>query len=303
MKTIALAIFLIILIFSGCDRVVNVETETPAGSVPPPDSVSQPPQRGDRPVAARGASDAAKAEGTYGSRIGYPDTEIMAFRTAYASQGEPRILVFLNRELSNEVREWSRQAQIKLQISKTAEKISNRTDATKSDKQTTAILRTEQPMESEGERVYPGEKWMWALEAGFVQSFLLSKANLVDYATIVRLEAQVDPGKGDPENFKKLEIMAMKKYAEIYIEILISEDEASPVGYIFKSIAKEVASGKILALVTLMNWKDLYAHITRVPTYDSQGYSLSVDQFPSVSQVAEYLAIQTMAKLTQAWND
>lgn len=299
MKNWSILPLLALLAVFGCHRVVNVETETPPGSVPPPDAVVQPQNA---PLRAKPRPAMAETPRAPGPVPGYPETEISAFQAAYERQGQPRILIFLNKELSDEVRQWRRQTQIRVAFDKSTSRTSGGNPDVKSDKQASLTVRTEQPIEAGDGRVFPGEKWMWAFETGFIQSLLTSKANLVDHSTILRLEAQSPGGQQDPENLKTLEIAAMKKYAEIYIEILISEDEASPIGYVFKSTAKDISTGRILAVVTLMNWEDLYAHLAKTPTYDSQGYSFSVDQFPSVSQASEHLAVLTMAKLAQIWN-
>ena len=254
-NTVALFTGLMVSIFllSSCQQ--YLEDETPAGTVPPPsppaESTSVPSPQG-RAVPAisqppsRKAAEAAKAS--------KQDT-ICEFAKVYAAKGSPRIAVFLNRSLSDEVRQW--RTSERLLVSGEGEQVRVGTtdsaaasEATvniqadtvniqgdvgvtgtaeikgSNDKQRALTIQSQQYIEEE-KRQGPGERWMWAFEEGVLEPFLQAKANVIDRPTILRLAAAKSDEDGDirPIAPKQIELDALRDHADILIELLVSGSE------------------------------------------------------------------------------
>lgn len=259
----------------GCNRLVHVEEDTPPGSVPPPTLGTPSAQPAVPPTVPgpKGQSVSATERASDGQEE--KAKIVAAFRQAYVDRGEPRLLLFVNRDLSCEVKEWREPGP-------------------------GANGAGEQAAANGSADVPPGKKWIWDFEAGFVRTFLRALANVVDYATVLRLEAD-GRDLSVPLNVKNLEIPAMKKYADVHIEILVTADAASPVGYVFKSSAKEAGTGRILAVSTLTSPGDFEPGESKSVSVDAQGYRVGPGQLPSVAQASESLAIHMMSSLARIW--
>jgi hypothetical protein len=227
------------------------------------------------------------------------------FKRAYSSKKSPRIAVLLNRQLSDEVREWVTDSRLVVAGGYSETRTVPGKEPEKTDVAGGISGSSQQQAES-GARPSPNERWMWAFEDGFIQPFLQSGAKTVDRATIVRLAA-ASPGQQDsayaPIAVKKVEMDALKGYADIFVEILISRSVSSLYGYEFKASAKEVNTGIIVANVTSLRWRpedrkqrEVYA--------TSHGYEV-VDsiKIPPVQDIASDLAVDLMNAMAKAWGE
>ncbi len=299
---------------TGCIDIKDINTqyleeETPPGTVPPPpestpkvDTESQPSIKPDQSVAE------VKRE------------TISNFTKAYTAKGSPRIAIFLNRALSDEVRQW--QANERVVVSGEGEKVKiARTDNIlvpgaavdsiqsgaevegSEDKERSIIVQAQNYVEEES-RYGPGEKWMWAFEDGALEPFLEAKANLIDRATIIRLAAAKSNEGSDIQTVtvKQIEMDALKGHADIFIEMLVSRSMSAVYGYEFKASVKEVDSGRILANITSADWKGKRRR-GRAVVATSEGYQLGGGMhLPAVKEVASDLAIDVMKELIHTWD-
>jgi len=331
-NTIALftGLFWATVVLCGCTK--YSETETPAGTVPPapvqstvgspstfegqvPSEVSQPLSR-----KAREARKVLRQE------------IISNFAKVYAAKGSPRIAIFLNRALSDEVRQW--RAEQRVVISGEGKKVSvaagdniaasdamvniqsgavNIQSGTakgsaevegSEDKQRAMSVQSEEYIEEE-KRYGPGEQWMWAFEDGALEPFLEAKAHVIDRATILRLvAAKAVEGKNiQPITVKQIEMDALKGNADIFIELLVSRFMYSPYGYEFKAAVKEVKTGKVLANVTSADWRGKRQR-GRVVIATENGYQLGGGmRLPAVKDVASDLAMDVMDRLIDVWSE
>lgn len=317
MKTTSLLIVLSVvgLCLVGCTTVRYMETETPPGQIPapPPAPIAPPHQSSYVPPAPsqQGPEFVSNASGmraettleVYTSDLSAGT--ITRFRAAYGAKKNPRIAVLLNRQLSDEVREWVTDSRLVLAggYSETKTVAGEKTEQTEA---TGGISGYSQQQAESGARPSPNERWMWAFEDGFIQPFLQSGAKMVDRATIVRLAAASSGQQGSayaPISVKKVEMNALKGYADIFVEILVSRSPSSLYGYEFKASAKEVNTGIIIANVTSLRWRpedrkqrEVYA--------TSQGYEV-VDsvKIPPVEDIASDLSLDFMNALTRAWSE
>lgn len=307
------------------------EVETPSGTVPPVQSMTLPPSSLDEQTRIETTKIPSRKEIQY--RRASSDKVIANFRRVYKKQGSPRIAIFLNRSLSDEVRQW--RSDKRVVISGEGEKVSvGVTDDTSSsdstvniqtgavnvqsstgvkssaevkgstDKQRTMTIQSQQYIEDE-KRYGPGEQWMWAFEDGTLEPFLKAKAHVMDRATILRLvAAKSGEGKNiQPITVKQIEMDALKDHADIFIELLVSRFMSSPYGYEFKATVKDVKTGRIVANVTSADWKAKRRR-GRAVVATSEGYKLGGGmRLPAVKDVASDLAIDVMNALIRTWSD
>jgi hypothetical protein len=226
------------------------------------------------------------------------------FSESYKGRKSPKMAIFFNRSLSDDVREWQ---------------VGNRTvvageGALTASSETLLHYREESikgPITVYNEQ-YNGvkeardnasESYVWAFEDGFIQPFLRAGANLVDRGTIMRLISQkADQGfKNELIETKKAEMTALLDYADIYIELLVTRYPSAPTGYEFKAMAKEVKTGRIVGSATSLNWDAEKDRPKKVITTD-KGYKVIDDpKMPKVQNVARDLAVDLMNSLMSGW--
>jgi S1-C subfamily serine protease len=181
------------------------------------------------------------------------DQVINDFAGAYNAKGSPRIAVFVNTPLSDEVRQWRTSERIvvtgegeQISVSKQGETptsdaevniqgqtvniqsdgpVGDKMETKGSEDKTRAVTVQSQEYLEQPVRQGPPEQWMWAFEQGSMEPLLQAKTNLVDRATILRLIAAKDGQQQDtqPVEAKQIEMDALSEYADILVEILISQ--------------------------------------------------------------------------------
>ena len=101
--------------------------------------------------------------------------------------------MLLNRELSDDVREWDVAFGVARPESMTGRVFHGRgakeTEEWKIEHEAGRLYNVHQGPASDGGRNSPAEGWMWRFEQGFIQPFLETSCSVVDRATIVRLSA------------------------------------------------------------------------------------------------------------------
>jgi len=311
-------LFLCLLFSMGCTKIVYLEKETPPGQVPSaPEAVSiqsptpivPPTQVGEESKKDQIFSEnrnVMQAEvGRESSNLELSLGTIQRFKRSYETKKSPRIAVFLNRELSDEVREWATDSRLVLSedYSKTKQVGKQETEKTKITEGVSGYSQTH--IETSG-RPALKEKWMWAFEDGFIQPLLQANAKLVDRGTIMRLTAAVssqDKNTYAPLEVKKVEMDALKGYADIFVEILISRSPSSLYGYEFKASAKEVNTGIILANVTSLRWRPEDRKQRKVYATSHDYEVVDTIQIPPVEDISSDLAIDLMNALARVWGE
>lgn len=224
------------------------------------------------------------------------------FASAYARAGSPRIAVFVNRELSDEVREFQPIAGVQSAVSVTHTGKDGRAEHLDGVAQHQSFIA----VSNDGQRSPRAEDWLWEFEHGFESPFLAARAKLVDRATIVRLAAN-----GESRNSveyaslspKRVETSALIGHADLFVEVLVTDSPRSPTGFRFKATVKEVRTGRILAsLVSDDGGASENPKASRVVATAS-GYSIVEDtEAVEIDGIARGLATQVMAELAQAWS-
>jgi len=178
------------------------------------------------------------------------DQVLTDFRTGYRGKGKPRLAIFLNRSLSDEIREW------KTESRHVASGTGSRDAYMGSYYSGETAVYTQEHIELENEGSNVSQGGLWAFEDGFLQPFLETGSTVLDRATIMRLTA-LDHGQGDaynPITVRRVEMEALKGNADIFVEVLILHNPMAPWGYEFKAMAKMVNTGQIIASTNSRNW-------------------------------------------------
>lgn len=297
----------LLCLLSGC--ISYIERPTPTSSIAPiPEQIQQPqiqeiPRYQPAEIAAPNPAQVVldksiTRESTSG---GLSSGVSMRFKDVYNKVGKPRIAVFVNRTLSDDVREWYTVARVAASgdgSSTTSHEtaLGKTSETVKGDKSVAAQIS----LEVSPQRIDPREAYLWEFESGFMQPLVRSGTTLVDRATILRLTSRFISQKYDPIEAKKNEMDALLNYADVIVEILITRAPSAPSGCEFKAIAKEIKTGKVLAMATSLNWDK--ANRPRKVTVTDKGYEIQEDRsMPKIIDLSRDLAVDLMNELSTAW--
>ena len=319
----------LVAIGSGCTT--HLEQDTPAST--PRNAEPVAPIASTQPSAPGGVTTSAPAASPQSPYIGRPmagavqpvseDTyaaSIERFRGAYAKAGAPRIAIYMNRSLSDEVREWI--TPVRGVVSGEGEKVTvgsgptvvtpggavvstgGETSVEGSADTTRGVSAYTQYQTAQPTRRNPAEMWMWRFEDNFFQPFLKAGTKLVDRATMVRLTASGSGQENDPytvTSVKQVEMDALTEYADIFIEVLVTRDHTSPSGYAFRAVAKQTKDGIISGSVTKTGRDSRYEKSFEVVSGPG-GYDLQRSSDALVLEnVSQELAIDLMNSLATSW--
>lgn len=216
---------------------------------------------------------------------------VASFHRLYEAQHRPRMAVFVNRELSDEVRDW---------------KTSDVVIAAACGGSQVAAIRSELPS---AERDSGPEDFMWQLEDRFLNQLLKVHVRLVDRSLILRLAAVAQNQKNDPNGLvmpKAIEMEALKGNADLLIELLVHRNDSALTGYEYAVKVFDINTGQILAEETSLRWDQATeaSLISHEVITTQQGYSIVPKRGPIVvDRVAAKLAAGTMEALCDYWSD
>lgn len=233
---------------------------------------------------------------------------------------EKRIAIYMNRKLTARTKEWITPVRATTDTTvygdkATSGKVTEDGRVTSADNSSDVDIsaKTTKGLEFrmvDKPRQGPAQEsaWMWDFQDGFMNAFLEAGANLVDRSVITRLQgAEALRGKNESSVSEQvIEMDALKGYADIFIELLISPKRSSsksPYNYDIKAMAKEVRTGRILAMVTSLKWPP-YKKKTRqeVMMTTEQGISFQdVEdiEYPDIREAGEKMACDLMRRLAR----
>ncbi len=240
-----------------------------------------------------------------GDRDGIPtesgDSIIRRFDDAYAHEKRPRLAVYLNRALSDDVGEWHSDARIVVgSHASTIEKKGGKVvESEESDVEVVAAVQRRAPQDS---RANPEETWMWEFEDGFTRPLLTGRARLVDRTLMLRLaSAKASDQRPDKvPSVQRIEMDALKTHADVLVELLVARSSRAAYGYEFRATAKEVHTGILLANVSSLHWS-AQSQTRRSYEATDQGY-VAQDTLPPLHEVAGRLSLELMASLSDCWS-
>lgn len=234
-----------------------------------------------------------------------PGSPMMAaarhFRASYARHGSPRIILFWNRVLSDEV-----QSQYADRVSAVSTSRAGAVEGpTGYDGYGAAAGRVDtfdaaatKERVREGQRDSMAESADWKVENAFNRAFIDNGARFVDRSLAMRVTAH---GRklGATPNVQDIETGALVGKADLMMEVLQTPDPDSPVGYSFRAQVKDVRSGRILA--NAVNNGDGIAHGPGPMVATSHGFVRSAPAMVTLEDVGEALAADVMSALSARW--
>ncbi len=277
-----------------------LEQVTPSGSVPPARGVLTI-QDTPEPEPLQPGTTRLQQE-TNVPTTGFDESAVSSFASAYRKAGKPRLAVYFNRELSDEVREkvisdrqvWEHNTHIQGSRSgKPAAELNINSKSSSYEEYGVGVT---------GLRDDPSESWKWEFEDNVTQALLSASANVVDRSTILR---QTSANRGNTAGYggnistNINEMRALDKYADILIELLVVPSSNSRVGYNFKATAKYIKTGRVVGSAFVDGRSNPNPVKTSFVATDS-GYSKETTQeIPSISDLSRVLSQKLMRVMSQ----
>jgi len=247
-------------------------------------------------------------------RAGVPDVLIPApepgstlaaaarrFRAGYSKHGSPRIILFWNRVLSDEV-----QSQYADRVSAVSTSRAGAVEGpvgyaaygSAAGRVDTLDASTTRERVREGQRDSMAESDDWKVENAFNRAFIGNGARFVDRSVAMRVTAH---GRklGATPNLQDIETGALVGKADLMMEVLQTPDPDSPVGYSFRAQVKDVRSGRILA--NAVSNGSAIAHGPGPMVATSRGFERAAPAAVTLEDVGEALAAEVMGALSARW--
>lgn len=219
-----------------------VSAQSVGGAVPPyePPPAATPQRNGEVMERAKRSGDAA---------FGQKSDMLANFASAYARNGKPKLALFWNRQLSDALNEWYSDTRI---VNRTDSNSSMsgelNLDQSGSNQNTTAIERRV----TDPRRVTTSESFEWEFQDGFLAPFLEAGVTVLDRAAIMRLTGVDMAGTGE----RTVETRALQGKADYLMEVLVSPNQRSSVGYELRARILDVKTGAIVAMVNSKSLKE-----------------------------------------------
>lgn len=209
------------------------------------------------------------------------------FTSVYKRAGSPRVVVFWNRELSEETAteyEDVMRGRSDTRIGSNGSEVYRTDDVTLS-----AGIRRRENAQRYSDLT---ERADWKLESSFVSGLVSAGAVLVDRKTIVRKAGR--GAAGQTPNQQSIEMDALLGHADILIEVLQTTDESAPLDTSFRVSMKRIATGRILGqFVTAARPMIGRGRFVAGPN----GYERAASPPPSVDAVARQLVQETLSAM------
>jgi hypothetical protein len=178
-----------------------------------------------------------------------------AFQSAYRAAGAPRIALFWNVILTDQVVEGTTSSsRMRGEKNETVNRLEQETageagnsrliDGDSRRTVDVTVNRTTRATDSAKRGTPLAERDAWLLETAFTKALMEGGANLIDRNMIVRTSAlELEPGKGRDQ--RSAEAKALLGKADVLLEILMTRDTDSPFGWGFRCSLREISSGRL----------------------------------------------------------
>lgn len=224
------------------------------------------------------------------------------FRAVYAKAGRPRMMVFWNRALSDEVSSNYRDnlhAETSAQSDARSTVVGTRSGY---DASSQANSRASLDVSSGSERVEQGrlnpldESVDSSVESAFSDTLAQNGAQLIDRNLAMRT-GRGSRGAGSRPNMQQIETDAATARADLLIEVLQTSAPGTPTGAVFKVTVKDIKRARLLAAFTTAGNRPY-----RKPPLIAGpgGFVRAAPQGTSPDGVGNELANQTMAALARS---
>ncbi len=215
------------------------------------------------------------------------ETKIQAaeFGRAYVRAGKPRMAIFFNRSLSDDVEEWKTPVRIETAV------VNRQGDVMQAE--TAVHFRSK----NSANETHQPKSLVWAFEDGFYSTFLAKKVRLVDRRVMLRLAADQRPENAKAMAVvKHIEMDGLTQYADVLVELLIQRNANSPTGYNFKAQATSVKSAQVLAMINANDIEPAKGRFVAGPNGYERPTASADPEY--VKQIGAQLAQRLMASLS-----
>ncbi len=213
------------------------------------------------------------------------------FARAYVAAGKPRLVVYLNRELSDEVREWvtdtrelsvigspsAGKAFIQQGLSATQVRDHNDTDAS------------------------PDTDWQWQFEEAVLEPLLNHGVRIVDRTLINRtVAAKLDQSDSTkPLALKQIEMNALSQFADLLVEIRINRKPRPGSGYRLHTKVVNIKNGAVIMTEQLDS--DSVMNMNAVYKASRHGYNKDMKTAVLPDQAGDFVVSRLMKGLLLYW--
>ena len=228
-------------------------------------------------------------------------TATKSFEHHYKLKGRPRVMLYWNRALSDEVasdwEKWSRtQTRTNENESESVENLDygGHLKERQLSREATTTTSSGSHLLKGAERGGLEEAGDWRLRSAMSQSLIEAGIRLVDRTTALRIQNQGKPLAKETD-MQALEIRTLLGKAEILLEALMTPQSGSPTGWLFNVSAKEVKTGRIIGSIATYATPDAPS----LPKYQAtkKGFEV-VTPVITVDQVGRQLGLETVQMLT-----
>ena len=228
------------------------------------------------------------------------------FRSAYQAAGAPRIALFWNVALTDQVAEAKVQtSRIRGEDTRTVNQLDETTNGEAGSARLVdgenrrsidlTVNRSSRSTDSAKRATPFAERDAWLLESAFTKALMEGGADLIDRSLIMRITAAQADGKD--RDARTIESKALLGKADLLLDVLMTRDTDSPLGWGFRCTLREIATGRLKG--------SFYSKALPLVPHASPQYRATntgfqrVDSRPvvSVELVGTQLALDTMEEL------
>ena len=177
------------------------------------------------------------------------------FQAAYRAAGTPRIALFWNVVLTDQVAEGTTSSsRMRGQTTETVSRLEQETageagnsrlvDGDSRRNVDLTVNRTSRATDSAKRGTPFAERDAWLLEGAFTKALMEGGAELIDRNLMMRVTAgQLEAGKDRDQ--RTVEAKALMGKADVLLEVLLTQDVDSPLGWGFRCTLRDISTGRL----------------------------------------------------------
>jgi hypothetical protein len=231
--------------------------------------------------------------------VAFDDGEsvIKAFRARYKQAREPKLALFWNRELTDNIAQ--RTAQRSNSHSSRSESVASASGLAeaRSEKLEQASVSTVNVVENIDDNSHPtlDSRSDALLRTAFVSVLQRGGAHLVDRALMVRTESSSAAAGIDAQTN---EMRGLKGRAGWLLEVVLIADARAPLGHAFKVSVKDIEHGTLITEIYTQAMPPV-RDAGRMMAVNGVGFMRAPPPAPSVADVGHTLGVELLARLSQ----
>jgi hypothetical protein len=230
------------------------------------------------------------------------DAAVGRFRAVYAHRGAPRLALFWNRDLGDQLSRWETRRRHVVTGRGDAEWQEAGKEPGRSAVSSEAIA-SEQRLSPDARRRGPGERLEWELQDGFLDPLMRAGVRVIDRATIIRIVGARESARGRPGESpepQSVELVALQGFADILLEILLAPAPETDDGLEIRAVAKEIATG---AIVTQVSTRTMRRSVRTGTQYVATPRGFEPRPVPTILQdLTTQLSLALMDSLAARWS-